>query len=341
MSELRGKVQTVRGLIEPKELGPTLMHEHVVCEFTPPAQRAAADEAAEVTLETVWEINYHWVDAPGNRRLLDRDVAVREMTRMVESGGRSVVDVSTQPMILDPEGLRLVSERSGVHLVRGCGRYLEEFMDADEMERGVDDLTAEIVADVTDGSAPRAGIIGEIGCSWPWTEAERRSMQAAVIAQQETGAALTIHPGRHPDAPFEIMAFVKSAGADISRTIMDHVERRLFDVADILRLADTGCVVEFDLFGMETSHFAQARDVDLSGDGARLTAIRALIDAGHGDRVVISHDICQRTRQVEFGGHGYGHIFRNIIPMMRRRDFSEDEIDAILVDTPARLLTFK
>ncbi|MDP6787479.1 MAG: hypothetical protein QF830_07715 [Rhodospirillales bacterium] len=341
MSELRGKVQTVRGLIEPKELGPTLMHEHVVCDFTLPAQRAAADEAAEITLETVWEINYHWVDAPGNRRLLDRDVAVREMTRMVEAGGRSVVEVSTRPMILDPEGLRLVSERSGAHLVRGCGRYLEEFMDADEMERGVDDLAAEIVADVTEGSAPRAGIIGEIGCSWPWTEAERRSMQAAVIAQQETGAALTIHPGRHPDAPFEIMAFVKSAGADISRTVMDHTERRLFDIADILRLADTGCVVEFDLFGMETSHFAQARDVDLSGDGARLTAIRALIDAGHGDRVVISHDICQRTRQVEFGGHGYGHIYRNIVPMMRRRDFGEDEIDAILVDTPARLLTFK
>ena len=73
---------------------------------------------------------------------------------------------------------------------------------------------------------------------------------------------------------------------------------------------------------------------------ARITTIRALIDAGHGDRIVVSHDICQRTRQVEFGGHGYGHVFRNVVPMMRRRDFEEDEIDAILVSTPARLLAF-
>ena len=48
----------------------------------------------------------------------------------------------------------------------------------------------------------------------------------------------------------------------------------------------------------------------------------------------------QRTRQVEGGGHGYGHIFRNILPMMRRRGFSEDEIEALMVRNPARLLTF-
>ena len=336
MSELRGKVQTVRGAIDPGELGPTLMHEHVVCDFTPPAERAAADEAAEITLETVWQMNYEWVDVPGNRRLLDRDVATREMARMVEAGGRSVVDVSTRPMILDVEGLRLVSERTGVNIVRGSGRYIEEFMAPADLETGVDALLADIVADVAQG----AGIIGEIGCSWPWTEAERRSVEAAALAQQETGAALTIHPGRHPDAPFEILALVRAAGADLSRTIMDHVERRLFAMDDILRLADTGCVLEFDMFGMETSRFSQAGDVDLSSDGVRLSAIGALIDAGHGDRIVISHDICQRTRQTEFGGHGCGHIYRNIVPMMRRRGFSQDHIDAILVKNPARLLTF-
>ena len=35
-----------------------------------------------------------------------------------------------------------------------------------------------------------------------------------------------------------------------------------------------------------------------------------------------------------------GHIFRNILPMMRRRGFSEDEIETLMVRTPARLLTF-
>jgi len=89
------------------------------------------------------------------------------------------------------------------------------------------------------------------------------------------------------------------------------------------------------MFGWESSYFAQGRDVDLCGDGARLTWIRGLLDAGHKDQIVISHDVCQRTRQRSFGGHGYGHIFRNVVPMMQRRDFDESEIRAILVDNPS------
>ena len=46
------------------------------------------------------------------------------------------------------------------------------------------------------------------------------------------------------------------------------------------------------------------------------------------------------ARLASFGGHGYGHIFRNVVPMMKKRGYSEDEIDAILVLNPRRLLTF-
>ena len=68
--------------------------------------------------------------------------------------------------------------------------------------------------------------------------------------------------------------------------------------------------------------------------------MRALIDHGHLEQIVISHDICQKPRLQTFGGHGYSHIYRNVIPMMRQRDFSDAEIDAILVENPKRLLTF-
>ena len=72
----------------------------------------------------------------------------------------------------------------------------------------------------------------------------------------------------------------------------------------------------------------------------RLAYIRALIEHGHGERIVISHDICTRTRLVAHGGHGYGHIVRNVVPLMRKKGFTEHEIDTILVRTPRRLLTF-
>jgi phosphotriesterase-related protein len=338
-------IQTVRGLIEPDQLGPTLMHEHVVTDYTPPAQRGR--DPVEITLENHFELSYHWVDHPGMRDLSDAQVATREMQLMVESGGRSVVDVSTRGMILYPQRMREVSERSGAHLIMGCGRYYDDegFFSQDERARGVDNLAREFIDEIRlgiDGTQVKAGIIGEVGCSCPWHESERRSVTAAVIAQRETGAALTIHPGRgDPEAPFEIVEFIRRAGADLSRTIMDHNERRLKDVDAALRLADTGVVLEFDMFGQETSYFAATgKPFDLSGDSSRLTWMRALIDHGHIERIVISHDICQKPRLQTFGGHGYSHIYRNIIPMMRQRNFSESEIDAILVQNPKRLLTF-
>ena len=78
----------------------------------------------------------------------------------------------------------------------------------------------------------------------------------------------------------------------------------------LLKLADSGVTVEFGLFGQEASYYGLS-DIDMPNDATRLRLIRALITAGHLDRVVISHDICYRTRLASFGGHGYGHIFRN------------------------------
>jgi phosphotriesterase-related protein len=185
----------------------------------------------------------------------------------------------------------------------------------------------------------RPGIIGEIGCQAPWTAQEQRVLAGALLAQRETGAAVNVHPGRHPDQPQEVADFVRRAGGSVERVVISHIDRTIFDTDRLLRLADTGCVLEFDLFGQEQSYYRLA-DIDMPNDAVRLRMIRVLIDHGHLARVVMSHDICYRSRLVRFGGHGYGHIFANVVPMMRRRGFTEAEVQAILVDNPRRLLTF-
>ena len=81
----------------------------------------------------------------------------------------------------------------------------------------------EIVNDVVEGvgdTGVRAGIIGELGCSWPLRPNEAKVLKASAQAQKETGAPITIHPGRHIDAPFEIIDVLDKAGADISRVVM-------------------------------------------------------------------------------------------------------------------------
>ena len=76
-------------------------------------------------------------------------------------------------------------------------------------------------------------------------------MHGAVIAQQETGGTITVHPGRHVDSTFEVVRFVHQTGGDVSRTIIGHVDRTISEVDDLIQLADTGCVIEYDMFGIE------------------------------------------------------------------------------------------
>jgi phosphotriesterase-related protein len=107
----------------------------------------------------------------------------------------------------------------------------------------------------------------------------------------------------------------------------------------MVRLADTGAVLEFDFFGIESSYYPFA-DVDLPNDGQRVRYIVDLVRRGHGCQIVVAHDICTRTRLRRFGGHGYGHLLENAVPLMRRRGLSAEDLTQILVATPRRLLAF-
>ena len=62
-----------------------------------------------------------------------------------------------------------------------------------------------------------------------------------------------IHPGRDEFSPLEIIKILISAGADPSRTVMSHIDRTIFTYENIRALAKMGTIIEFDLFGLETS----------------------------------------------------------------------------------------
>ena len=290
-SDLIGKAQTVRGLIDPEDLGPTLMHEHLLWDIRTPKMQANPDQGPEIDLCNCWHINYgSRGKVPRNLVLFDRKIATQEVAEMRQAGGKTIVELTVGGLKPDPEGLIVISKATDTHIVMGCGHYVDEYQDPANRELNVDDFATEMVGQVYEGawgSDARAGLIGEIGCQSPWTDLEKRVMEGALIAQKETG-----------------------------------------------------CIIELDLFGQEQSFYALNFKVDLPNDADRLRWIRRLIDRGHLDQIAISHDICYKTRLSTFGGHGYGHIFENVIPLMRRRGFSEAEINRIMVETPRRLLTF-
>jgi len=207
----------------------------------------------------------------------------------------------------------------------------------------IDELANFMIKELQQGignSSIRAGVIGEIGCSWPLTTTERKVLQASAKAQQATGAPLIIHPGRNEAAPMEIVEILQEAGADIRHTVMSHLDRTLFSDDRWTELAKTGIYLELDLFGTECSYYQHNHDVYMPHDGQRIERVVKLVREGYVSQVLLSHDIHTNHRLISFGGHGFSHIFENILPRLRHFGLTEKDIQMITEENPARWLTF-
>ena len=181
-----------------------------------------------------------------------------ELKLYKKAGGGTVCDVTSIGIRLKPSSLPDISRSSGVHIVCGTSYYVDASLPPEVKDMTMDEMAAVMINEVRVGVAGtnvRCGIIGELGCSWPLTDVERKVLCAGAKAQRETGAPLLIHPGRDEEAPFEIIDILREAGADISRTVMSHLDRTLLSDDSILRFAKTGCGLEYDLFGIECPHY--------------------------------------------------------------------------------------
>jgi len=310
------------------------------------ARRGKLEEEAyeKISLENFGWIRYHPLNNLDNLLLDDEKVALEELLEFKAFGGGTIVDATTVGIGRDPVALKRVSKLTGVNIVMGTGFYTAATHPKEIERMGEEEIAEIMIREIREGvgdTGIRAGIIGEIGCNYPLHENERKVLRASVLTQKETGAAITVHPGRDERSPFEIIDVLKEAGADLKKVIIGHVDRTIFSEDLLKDLAREGCFLEYDMFGLETSYYAFNPSVYMRNDEDRMREVRQLIDWGFGDRIVFSHDICMKIRLKRYGGYGYSHILENIVPRMRMRGFREDEIEKILVENPKRALSIQ
>jgi phosphotriesterase-related protein len=342
-----GQVRTVLGDVAPEAIGATLTHEHLLIEFSH-WRRVAGVLSPEQDPSRLpplsWESSgrARRYGNPVDYRLDDEETAIAELVRFRDAGGGCIVDATNWDLGRRAEPLARIARATSVHIVMGCGNYVGAHHPLDMDRLSEDEIVAAIVRDVTegaDGTEIRAGIIGEIGSEAPMTANECKALRAAARAQRLTGAPLLIHPGRDPSAPLETVRVVIEAGGDPERTIVGHIDRTLFELTQMVELAQTGCYLEFDLFGQESSYYSLA-PIDMPNDAGRIEHLQGLIAEGFGERLLVAQDICRKTSLVRYGGDGYGHILENVVPVMRRKGMAEEQIQTILVGNPARILEF-
>jgi len=347
-SALSGKAVTVLGPVDGAALGVTLPHEHLLIDFAVMFREptTASDKALAyqpVTLSNVGWVRQNFNANLDNLRLLDEQTAHDEIMLFRHAGGQTVVDPTNVSLSRDPLALARISRATGLNIVMGAGYYVAAAHPADMDRRSEDSLVVEIVREVTVGvgdTGVRAGLIGEIGNTWPWTENEKKVVRAAVEAQKQTGAPLMIHPGRDEAAPMQIVELIAKHGGDLRRTVMCHIERTIADPQHLYDLAATGVWLEYDLFGLEHSYYPYNPDFDMPNDGGRMAQILALIARGHQDQILVSHDIAYKSSLTKYGGYGYHHLLVNVVPRLRRKGVDDAGLRRLLVDNPARAFVF-
>ncbi|MFT4030277.1 MAG: hypothetical protein QM675_10415 [Protaetiibacter sp.] len=365
-------VRTCLGDVAADTLGHVQPHEHLLSDFTAILARLGTAESSTASSvggpdrwasvggpeipasvrrkieEPLTLANYDWVRRAyynrDNLELTDVAVAITEVELFRDLGGGTIVDLTTIGIGRDARGLARISRATGVHVVVGAGYYAHGFAPRGAEQLSRDQIRDEIVRDIVEGIGEtdiRAGIIGEIGLSWPIHPFEERVLRAACEAQQLTGASIQVHPGRHPDSLDAVIEILTDAGADLGRTAISHIDRTVSSAERIIELAECGVYVELDLFGQESSYYIHDPSAVRPNDGTRIEWLMELIAAGHGDQLLISQDICQKVYLSTYGGPGYGHILESAIPLMRSRGMSAEDVDRITRANPARLLALE
>jgi len=229
----------------------------------------------------VRQFPYHFKD---NLNLTDYDAILYDLKDYKNLGGGTICEVSTVGLSRDPKFCAKLSEESGVNVIMGTGYYVDAAQTNDTKTSSVEIMNQFIQDELRNGfiEAPGElfpGLVGEMGCSWPLTNWERRHLQSAGMLHEQSGmesVPISIHPGRNETAPAEIMRVLTEAGGKPDKIVMGHLDRTIHEVEKLAEFGDQFKNVnfEFDLFGIENSHYQMA-PVFMPNDGERLRRIKA------------------------------------------------------------------
>lgn len=352
-----GKVMTVLGEKDASQLGKTLTHEHIFCDFTtfllPPQNEAEAAFLEEpVTLENLWSMRVNPYANRDNCVLDDMDMVLREIAIFKKAGGKTITEVSLDGCGRDALRLAEVSSRSGVQIIAGTGHYIYPTHPEIVRQSTSDQLARIYIDEFRHGIAEtgvRPGIIGEIGTSSLLHPDEIKVLRGAARAHHDTGLAITIHLDPAARRGHEVLdILVKEEGVRPDKIILGHLDFVLAhkdidwneSLDHILSLANRGCYVEFELCGNTTVYKKEKGSWVLPTDLQRSMAIARLCSQGFSDRVVTSQDIGIKHFLREYGGWGYSHVLTDFQIYLAEAGIEPHIAIRFNEDNPARVLAY-
>ena len=313
-------IRTVTGDIAPENLGWCQCHEHLYIE------NGKAYECNPVL------------------RMEDAGRSLRELQDYAKAGGKAYVDAQPVWSGRMAELMGPASEASGVSIIASTGYHKQCFYyeDSPLFTSTDDELYRTFRADIEEGmlssvkaglfrTAYKAGIV-KLALDHDGVGAPRyaRLLKAALAAAADTGVEVMAHFEPEADA-FELLREMERAGLPPQRLIACHLDRTHPRADYINEVAAADAYLDFDTVHRYKYH----------GDAEELALIRSVLEAGNGNRLMLSLDTTAARLRSYGGEPGLDHILTGFRGKLAEAGVDEGELRRMMIENPARALAME
>ncbi|MFI6731516.1 phosphotriesterase [Nonomuraea sp. NPDC050451] len=314
--------ETVRGPVV--ELGATLMHEHVF----------------GLSPEILW----NWPDIPEGWDLETRArEAAGKLDALKAEGIDTIVDLTVLGLGRYVPAVQRVAELTSVNIVAATGLYTYDALPPYFGNRGPgslfggpDRLAEFFVRDIVEGigrTGVKAAMLKCASDHLGMTKGCERVFRAVAQAHLETGTPITTHSHSASRGGLEQQRLLGELGVDLGKVVIGHAGDST-DVAYLEELIANGSYLGMDRFGIET----------ISPFEDRVEIVAKMCERGHAGKMVLSHDsYCFNDRfdadvvRRRHPNYHLLHVPRDVVPELRKRGVTDDQVHQMLVDNPRRI----
>nr|WP_225952455.1 phosphotriesterase-related protein [Mycobacterium sp. OAS707] len=314
-------MNTARGAIDTADLGATLMHEHVFIlspDITANYPEVWGDEAQREA-DAITRLNE--LKARGVDTIVD--LTVIGMGRYIPRVAR--VAAATEINIVVATGVYTYNDVPMFFHFTGPGGALGD------SEPMVDMFVRDIEHGIAD-TGVKAGILKCATDEPGVTPGVERVLRAVAKAHRLTGVPISTHTHAATRRGLEQQRIFAEEGVDLSRVVIGH-SGDTTDLDYLEELIGNGSYIGMDRFGVDV--FLPFED--------RVNTVAQMCERGHADKMVLSHDAACFMDWVPeellpaLPNWHYLHIHNDVIPALKERGVTDEQLTTMLVDNPRRI----
>lgn len=301
---------SVKGKIAVSEMGPSLIHEHVLVDFIG-ADKISPDR---------------WKHKEVIRKVLPYLLEIKSR------GIQTLVECTPAFIGRDVTLLKKLSEQSGLHILTNTGyygasdnKYLPKWAFTETAEQLASRWITEFEGGI-EGSDIRPGFIKTGVNSGKLSELHQKLVKAAALTHLKTGLTICSHTGPALPAREEI-EILKQSGVHPSAFVWVHANGSAEEIENV---GKSGCWISLDGVSTDNIH----KHVEL---------ITFLKSKGMLNQVLVSHDAGWYRPGEPDGGEfrGFTTISDKLVPALKAQGFMDADIRTLMISNPAKAFAIR